>query len=767
MAAAVAPASAVHIPLPPANYTPPANLAGCSSWILGWSVQLPGVQGDGTVNGRVPLIVVVLFAMNVATAAGLLLYIVFARRLARAGFRIASSLLLVPAYARMLVLACMFSLIYALSSLALAFADARSDDHIYIAAFAVLFASIHAVAEGTLLFLARRTFGTRSMVTALFSASAFAAAAAAAWCVVAFNTISDYVPVILFAPWKAQFVIGQAAVPMALIAIIVGRNLLPAWFRNFLLVASIQPRPAFRFLGIYVFAMYASYLWQGITEATYTHDCGVSHIVQAVMVAAFPVVIHVALSRDLQFVCLLDDYSHRVFFPGLARAPSKLAKSGGGGRPPKSPSFGASSRSRHSADVDATQNSINSLDGASASVGHGASSHSGGAAVGRNILRMMQRRAMTTPLDFRFLTIDRRIAEGASGVVWLGDYQGLGAVAVKEFHMPDMDRLQVLKCLRETRLLSLLQHRNVIRFRGVCVVPPSIFLLTDYYERGNLYDYLRSHPSLPMVQLVGMACDIARGITYLHTLKPPVMWRDCKTTNMLLDKDGSIILADLGDSRLYAAEVDASSSDDEGVVDASAVLSEDDTTDSGSPEGDGEPSSREGTTDSGRARRIATPDTHDQETASRQDAEVLSNGDDELHTRERELRPLSSLKPQRDRGGVRDHRSRLLSLPSHHHQHRATADSSTAAARAAKATPDGATPECVEVSASGLNERVPLLRTWASPTERVTRAESTAAASGAAVNMPTGVETLLPKESFVLLVTKGVGSTRYGAPEGV
>ncbi len=43
-----------------------------------------------------------------------------------------------------------------------------------------------------------------------------------------------------------------------------------------------------------------------------------------------------------------------------------------------------------------------------------------------------------------------------------------------------------------------------------------------------------------------MALDIARGMHYLHTCKPPIVHRDLKTPNLLVDKDFGIKVADFG-----------------------------------------------------------------------------------------------------------------------------------------------------------------------------------------------------------------------------
>ena len=54
----------------------------------------------------------------------------------------------------------------------------------------------------------------------------------------------------------------------------------------------------------------------------------------------------------------------------------------------------------------------------------------------------------------------------------------------------------------------------------------------------------------PGVQQLKTCMHIARGMNYLHTLEPPVLHRNLKTTNLLIDEAGKVKIADFGWSRL-------------------------------------------------------------------------------------------------------------------------------------------------------------------------------------------------------------------------
>lgn len=65
----------------------------------------------------------------------------------------------------------------------------------------------------------------------------------------------------------------------------------------------------------------------------------------------------------------------------------------------------------------------------------------------------------------------------------------------------------------------------------------SPFILTKYYENGNLSDYLHDGQNvLPLKEKIRLASEIAQGMAYLHSFQPPLVHRNLKCLNILLDK---------------------------------------------------------------------------------------------------------------------------------------------------------------------------------------------------------------------------------------
>jgi len=68
--------------------------------------------------------------------------------------------------------------------------------------------------------------------------------------------------------------------------------------------------------------------------------------------------------------------------------------------------------------------------------------------------------------------------------------------------------------------------------------------------RGSLWEVLRSKDSaLSAGSRCQMALDIARGMSYLHSLQPPILHRDLKALNLLVDTSYNVKVADFGIAR--------------------------------------------------------------------------------------------------------------------------------------------------------------------------------------------------------------------------
>jgi serine/threonine protein kinase len=154
-------------------------------------------------------------------------------------------------------------------------------------------------------------------------------------------------------------------------------------------------------------------------------------------------------------------------------------------------------------------------------------------------------------VDYSEIQIHDKIAEGSFGVVYRGLWRGI-EVAVKKLSPMLLSNTEIFeRFLHEVSLMSQLRHPNVLLFLGACLQPPDIALLTEYMPKGTLYNVLRKE-KLEWHRKLAIAVETAKGLQYLHNHHPPVLHRDLKSLNLLVDDNYHIKVADFGLSQTKA-----------------------------------------------------------------------------------------------------------------------------------------------------------------------------------------------------------------------
>ncbi|KAK8709804.1 hypothetical protein V6N13_060806 [Hibiscus sabdariffa] len=160
----------------------------------------------------------------------------------------------------------------------------------------------------------------------------------------------------------------------------------------------------------------------------------------------------------------------------------------------------------------------------------------------------------TDCLDYEILwedlTIGEQIGQGSCGTVYHGLWYG-SDVAVKVFSKQEYSDDVILSFRQEVSLMKRLRHPNVLLFMGAVTSPQRLCIVTEFLPRGSLFRLLqRNTTKLEWRRRVHMALDIARGMNYLHHCNPPIIHRDLKSSNLLVDKNWTVKVGDFGLSRL-------------------------------------------------------------------------------------------------------------------------------------------------------------------------------------------------------------------------
>ncbi|KAJ4726941.1 Serine/threonine-protein kinase [Melia azedarach] len=161
-----------------------------------------------------------------------------------------------------------------------------------------------------------------------------------------------------------------------------------------------------------------------------------------------------------------------------------------------------------------------------------------------------------------------RILEGRGGIDPVGldshtpcyeiDYDEVNmdeAILVGEGAYGEIYRVKVAwvrnSFMKELGLWQKLRHPNIVQFLGVLKHSERLIFLTEYLRNGSLHDILKKKGRLDPPTAVAYALDIARGMNYLHQLKPhAIIHRDLTPSNVLQDEAGHLKVTDFGLSKI-------------------------------------------------------------------------------------------------------------------------------------------------------------------------------------------------------------------------
>ncbi|XP_020214326.1 receptor protein-tyrosine kinase CEPR2 [Cajanus cajan] len=147
---------------------------------------------------------------------------------------------------------------------------------------------------------------------------------------------------------------------------------------------------------------------------------------------------------------------------------------------------------------------------------------------------------------------DNLIGSGGTGKVYRVELRKIGAmVAVKQ--LGKVDGVKILAA--EMEILGKIRHKNILKLYACLLKGGSNLLVFEYMPNGNLFQALHRQikdgkPDLDWNQRYKIALGAAKGIAYLHhDCNPPIIHRDIKSSNILLDEDYEPKIADFGIAR--------------------------------------------------------------------------------------------------------------------------------------------------------------------------------------------------------------------------
>ncbi|XP_020534149.1 putative serine/threonine-protein kinase isoform X2 [Jatropha curcas] len=154
------------------------------------------------------------------------------------------------------------------------------------------------------------------------------------------------------------------------------------------------------------------------------------------------------------------------------------------------------------------------------------------------------------------------IGYGSFGSVYKGLLQDT-TVAIKR--RPSAPREDFVA---EVFYLSEIRHRNLVSLLGYCQERDSQMLVFEYVPNDSIGNHLyglTSSTKLEFKQRLSIALGAAKGLCHLHGLNPPLVHKNFKTTNVLVDENFLVKVADAGISKLLEKIEEAGPSYTSGV----------------------------------------------------------------------------------------------------------------------------------------------------------------------------------------------------------
>ncbi|XP_012574462.1 uncharacterized protein [Cicer arietinum] len=151
------------------------------------------------------------------------------------------------------------------------------------------------------------------------------------------------------------------------------------------------------------------------------------------------------------------------------------------------------------------------------------------------------------------LQLREEIGKGSCAVVYHGIWNA-SDVAIKLYFGNGYTEETLRDYKKEIDIMKRLRHPHVLLFMGAIYSQEKLAIVTELLPRGSLFKTLhKNNKKLDIRRRLKMALDVARGMNYLHHRNPPIVHRDLKSSNLLVDKNWTVKVGDFGLSRLKDA----------------------------------------------------------------------------------------------------------------------------------------------------------------------------------------------------------------------
>lgn len=146
------------------------------------------------------------------------------------------------------------------------------------------------------------------------------------------------------------------------------------------------------------------------------------------------------------------------------------------------------------------------------------------------------------------------VGKGGMSVVYLAMNERANKQwAIKEVRKDGMQSFEVVKqnLVAETDLLKKLNHPHLPSIIDVIDCDDTFLIVMDYIEGNPLSKALETSGAQNQDDVIEWAKQLCDVLGYLHSRKPPIIYRDMKPSNVMLEPDGNVMLIDFGTAREF------------------------------------------------------------------------------------------------------------------------------------------------------------------------------------------------------------------------
>lgn len=151
----------------------------------------------------------------------------------------------------------------------------------------------------------------------------------------------------------------------------------------------------------------------------------------------------------------------------------------------------------------------------------------------------------------------KQIGKGGMSIVYVAmDIRLNKQWAIKEIKNDNSQNVEtLLKGLEmEANILKKVDHPVLPRIVDIIDKDGTVYVVMDYIEGRAMDKVLEEDGAQPEEKVIEWAKQLAGALDYLHTMNPPIIYRDMKPSNIMLKPDGTVKLIDFGTAKEYKVE---------------------------------------------------------------------------------------------------------------------------------------------------------------------------------------------------------------------